>query len=206
MVPSESLILLLRFSKIVLVLVPTPSLHARLLTPALPPGLYPGCLYFSLPRPHPSCQNPAPPSSSTAKATLLSQAFPCSPKWHQLFPTLLYGLPSSRCVPWGQPMHLATYTQIHTTLNHIRHFQGCNLKGRGRRNVKGSGHSHQEGQRGAWRSTGGLITGPRTVTQLHLLLELFIMESLATSIHSSSFLPSFLFSLPLFLSFRTFIL
>ena len=99
MVPSESLILLLRFSKIVLVLVPTPSLHARLLTPALPPGLYPGCLYFSLPRPHPSCQNPAPPSSSTAKATLLSQAFPCSPKWHQLFPTLLYGLPSSRCVP-----------------------------------------------------------------------------------------------------------
>ena len=87
-------------------------------------------------------------------------------------------------------------------------FQGCNLKGRGRRYVKGSGHSHQEGQRGAWRSTGSLITGPRTGGSaspaswdsiFHHGITCYLNPPFLSPSFSSSFLPSFLFSLPPFL-------
>lgn len=191
-----------------------PHHHTRLLTPALPPGLYPGCLYFSLPRPHPSCQNPAPPSSPTAKATFLSQAFPYSPTWPQLFPTRLYGLPSSSCIPWGQPRHPATYAQIHTTLSLVWHVSGLQLKRKRQEECERKWAFTPRRAEGSMKEHRGLITGPRAGGSASPASWAFIfhhgiicyLNPLFLSPSSSSFLPLFLFSLPPFLSFRTFIL
>ena len=186
-----------------------PHHHTRLLTPAPPQGLYTGCLYFFLPCPHPSYQNSAPPSSLAAKATLLCQAFPYSPKWHQLFPTLLYGPPSASCIPWGQPLHLAPYTQIHTALSLIWHVSGLQLKRKRQevcerkwaftpRGAEGSMKEHR------WSE----VTGPRTggsaspaswASIFHHGITCYLNPPFLSPSFSSSFLPSFLFSLPPFL-------
>lgn len=206
MVLSESLILLLRFSKIVLA--PgshsLPSCHTIILRllHQLFPGLYPGCLYFPF-LASPLLSKSCPSFQPNCKGYLPFSSLPYSPTWPQLFPALLYGLPSSSCIPWRTataPCYLRSDPQ--TLSLGLACFRGGTLKGRGRRNVKGSGIHTKKG-RGEHEGAQGADHRAESWWLSFTCFWAFIfhhgiicyLNPLFLSPSSSSFLPLFLFSL-----------